>query len=107
MILLVPKPSRNLVYLKLPIRPDKKPTKQTPQRLAPEIMSKIKVKIKRLLRNKFIRPSRYVKWIANIVPVIKKNNTFGACIDFRDLNVATLKDEYQMPVAEMLVDFVD
>jgi hypothetical protein len=38
------------------------------------------------------------------VPVIKKNGTFRVCIDFRDLNNATSKDEYHMPVAEMLID---
>jgi len=45
-----------------------------------------------------------VDWLANIVPVVKKNGTLRVCIDFRDLNSATLKDEYPMPVAEMLVD---
>ena len=43
-------------------------------------------------------------WLANIVPVVKKNGTLRVCIDFRDLNLATPKDEYPMPVAEMLVD---
>ena len=38
------------------------------------------------------------------MPVIKKNGTLRVCIDFRDLNQATPKDEYSMPVAEMLVD---
>jgi hypothetical protein len=38
------------------------------------------------------------------VPVIKKNGSLRVCIDFRDLNAATPKDEYAMPVAEMLVD---
>lgn len=42
--------------------------------------------------------------MANIVPVIKKNGTLRVCIDFRDLNTATPKDEYSMHVAEMLVD---
>lgn len=46
---------------------------------------------------------RYVEWIANIVQVIKKNDTLRVCVDFKDLNAATLKDEYPMPVAEMLV----
>jgi len=45
-----------------------------------------------------------VDWLANIVPVVKKNGTLRVCIDFRDLNLATPKDEYPMPVAEMLVD---
>ena len=71
---------------------------------APLVLTlKIKAEIKRLLRNKFIRPARYVKWLDNIVSVIKNNGTLRVCIDFRDLNDATPKDEYQMPVAEMLV----
>lgn len=78
--------------------------KQTPCRFAHEITLKIKVEIERLLRNKFIRPSRYVEWLNNIFPVIKKNDTLIVCINFKDLNAATPKDEYQMPVAEILVD---
>ena len=90
--------------LKLTIRQDKKLVKQTPRRFAPQILSKIKIEIQRLLKSKFIRTARYVDWLANIVPVIKKNGTLGVCIDFRDLNNATPKDQYAMPVAEMLVD---
>ncbi|WJX39864.1 hypothetical protein P8452_27372 [Trifolium repens] len=96
--------SREMVELKLPIKAGKKPVKQLPRRFAPEIMSKIKEEIERLLKSKFIRTARYVEWLANIVPVIKKNGTLRVCIDFRDLNNATPKDEYAMPVAEMLVD---
>lgn len=95
--------NRELVELKLSTRPDKKPVKQIPMRFTPKIMSKIKVGIKRLLLNKFIRPPRYVEWLA-IVPIIEKNGTLRVCIYFRDLNVATPKEEYQMSVAEMLVD---
>ncbi|XP_028193320.1 uncharacterized protein LOC114378935 [Glycine soja] len=96
--------SREMVEMKLPIKEGKRPVKQLPRRFAPEIMSKIKEEIERLLRCKFIRSARYVEWLANIVPVIKKNGTLRVCIDFRDLNNATPKDEYAMPVAEMLVD---
>lgn len=71
----------------------------------PEIMSKIKDEIKRLLWNTFISHARYVKWLVNIVLVIKKNRTLRVFIDFRDLNVATPKEEYQIPVVEMLVYF--
>jgi hypothetical protein len=97
---------RDLVKLKLPIKDGKKPIKQTPRRFAPEILTKIKKEVERLLRCNFIRTTRYVDWIANIVPVIKKNGSLRVCIDFRDLNAATPKDEYPMPVAEMLVDSV-
>jgi len=96
--------SREMVELKLPIRLDKKPVKQIPRRFSPQILSKIKEEIERLLKSKFIRTARYVDWLANIVPVKNKNGTIRVCIDFRDLNLATPKDEYPMLVAEMLVD---
>lgn len=67
-------------------------------------MSKIKQEVERLLKCELICATRYVEWIANIVPVIKKNRTLRVCIDFRDLNAATPKDEYPMLVAEMLVN---
>ena len=100
----IPNLSCEMVELKLPIRPDKKPVKQIPRRFAPQILSKIKEEIERLLKSKFIRTARYVDWLANIVHVKKKNGTIRVCIDFRDLNYATPKDEYPMPMVEMLVD---
>jgi hypothetical protein len=96
--------SRYMGELKLPIRPDKKPMKQTPRRFAPQILSKIKEEIQILLKCGFIRTARYVDWLANIVPVVKKKWTLRVCIDFRDLNQATPKDEYPMLVVEKLVD---
>ena len=38
------------------------------------------------------------------VHVIKKNGSLRVCIEFYDLNAATPKDEYPMPIAEMLID---
>ncbi|XP_045817238.1 uncharacterized protein LOC123910200 [Trifolium pratense] len=55
--------SRNLVEHRLPLRPDKKPVKQLPRRFAPEIMTKIKAEIERLLKCKFIRTTRRFPWL--------------------------------------------
>jgi hypothetical protein len=96
--------SQNVVELKLPIRPDKKPVKQSPRRFVPQIQSNIKEEIERFLKCGFIRTARYVDWLANIFPIVNKNGTLRVCIDFRDLNLATPKDEYPMQVVEMLVD---
>lgn len=96
--------NKDLVELKLPIKPGKKPIKQTLRHFAPEVLSKIKEEVERLLKCNFIRTTKYVEWIANIAPVIKKNDILRVCINFRDLNTATLKNEYPMFVAEMLVD---
>ena len=64
-----------------------------------------KKEIENILKAKFIRPTRYVQWFANIVPMMKKNGKLRVCIDFRDLNVVIPKDMYVMRIADMLVDF--
>ncbi|GKV15581.1 hypothetical protein SLEP1_g26361 [Rubroshorea leprosula] len=97
---------RNLVEHRLPIRPDFKPFKQPPRRMSPEVTLKVKEEIEQLLKVGFIRTSRYMEWLSNVVPVVKKNGNLRICVDFRNLNLATPKDEYPMPVADLLVDGV-
>ncbi|KAL1338127.1 hypothetical protein AAHE18_10G188800 [Arachis hypogaea] len=93
-----------LVEHQLPLKANVKLVKQPPRRFAPEVVQKIKEEIERLLKAKFIRTARYINWISNVVPVMKKNGKLRVCIDFRDLNSATPKDEYPMAIADMLID---
>lgn len=95
---------RSVVEHKLPLYPNCKPHKQPPRRFSAEVQLEIKNEIERLLYAGFIRTARYVDWISNVVPVIKKNGKLRVCIDFRNLNAATPKDEYPMPLADLLVD---
>jgi hypothetical protein len=61
--------------------------------------------VNHLVKVGFIRSCRYAEWISNIVPVEKKNtNKIRVCIDFRNLNRATPKDEYPMPIADALIN---
>jgi hypothetical protein len=61
--------------------------------------------VDRLLQAEFIQPCRYADWVFNIVPVEKKNTgKIWICVDFRNLNRATPKDEYPKPVANLLID---
>jgi hypothetical protein len=58
-----------------------------------------------LLKANFIIPCRYAEWISNIVSVEKKGSgKIRVCIDFRNLNRATPKDEYHIPIADMLTN---
>ncbi|XP_072073785.1 uncharacterized protein [Arachis hypogaea] len=95
---------RSLVEHRLELKPNARHVKQTRRRFALEINQKIKEKIERLIKVKFIRTARYVEWVSNIVLVMKKNGKLRVCIDFRDLNNAIPKDEYFMPIADMLID---
>jgi hypothetical protein len=97
--------SRDLVEHKLPIEPGFKPYKQPRRNFNHDIYDRVKEEINRLLDAKFIRPCRYANSISNIVPVEKKGTKkLRVYIDFRDLNKATPKDEYHMPIADFLVN---
>nr|CAD1824864.1 unnamed protein product [Ananas comosus var. bracteatus] len=96
--------SRKFVEYRLPIKTGYKPYKQPAHRFESSIVLQIKNEIESLLKVGFIRAARYVDWVSNIVLVQKKNGKLKVCIDFRNLNMATPKDEYPMPIADMLVD---
>jgi hypothetical protein len=49
----------------------------------------VKSEVQRLLDATVIREVMYPKWLANTVPVKKKNGKWRMCIDFTDLNKAT------------------
>ena len=97
--------SRDLVEHRLPIKAGFRPYKQPSRHFNPIIYDRIKEEINRLLDFGFIRSCRYAEWISNIVPVEKKDSgKIRVCINFRDLNKATPKDEYPMPIADMLIN---
>ena len=51
--------SRTIVEHHPPMKTNVRPIKQAPKRFASEIVSKVKEKIQRLLKAKFIRTTRY------------------------------------------------
>jgi hypothetical protein len=69
-----------------------------------EVLVEVKKEVEKVLEVEFIRPCKYAKWISSVVPVQKKDGRWRVCVDFRDLNRATPKDEYPMPVAETLIN---
>jgi hypothetical protein len=69
-----------------------------------EVLEEAKKEIEKMLEVGFIKPCRYAEWISSIVPIQKKDGRWRVCVDVRDLNRATPKDEYPMPVAETLIN---
>ena len=48
----------------------------------------------------------YLEWLANVVPVPKKNSKVRVCVDYRDLNKASPKNDFPLPHIYMLVDSI-
>jgi hypothetical protein len=97
--------SRGLVEQRLPIKADFRPFKQHARRYNLLMYDQIKEEVDGLLKANFIKPCRYAEWISNIVSIQKKGSgKIRVCIDFRNLNRATSKDEYPIPIADMLIN---
>ncbi|KAM2227912.1 hypothetical protein ACFXTI_014671 [Malus domestica] len=95
---------RTLVEYELRIKIGCKPFRQPPRQFSTEVQLGIKDELVRLLKAGFIQTAQYVEWLANIVHVLKKSGALRICIDFRNLNLATPKDEYTMPISDLLID---
>jgi len=53
-------------------------------------MESIETEVHKLIECGFIREEQHLDWVANIIPVLKKNEKIWICIDYRDLNAACL-----------------
>ena len=49
---------------------------------------------------------RFSKWVANLVLVRKKNGEIRLCVDFRNLNKVSLKDNYPLPKMDQILQRV-
>ena len=89
---------------KLPLNPECSPVKQKLRRMKPEMSLKIKEEVKKQFDVAFLVIARYPKWVANIVPVPKKDGKVRMCVDYRDLNQASPKDKFPLPHIDVLMD---
>lgn len=86
----------------LPLDWSIKPVKQKLRRLKPEWSLKVKEEVVKQFN--VLRVVTYPEWLANIVPVPKKDGKVRMCIDFRDLNKASPKDDFPLLHLDILVD---
>jgi len=89
---------------RLNINPDAKPVKHQQRRFRPEIIEAIKSEVKKLIDSGFVRKEQHPDWVANIGFVPKKNEKIRICIDYHDLNAACPKDEFPLPITDIMID---
>ena len=94
----------SIVEHHLPLKPECRPVKQKLRRTRPDMALKIKEEVKKQLDVGFLAISEYPQWVANIVPVSKKDGKVRMCVDYRDLNRASPKDDFPLPHIDVLVD---
>ena len=96
----------SIIQHKVPLKPNVKPFRQKLRRINPALFPIIEKEVKKLLDAKIIVPLRYSSWVANLVPVRKKNGEIKLCVDFQNLNRSSLKDNYPLPKIEQILQKV-
>ncbi|KAL6325701.1 hypothetical protein AAG906_023585 [Vitis piasezkii] len=74
-------------------------------RLIDLLRSYLDEEIQKQLSVGFLSVVEYPEWLANVVPVPKKDGKVRVCVDFRDLNKASPKDDFRLPHIDMLHAF--
>ena len=65
---------------------------------------KIKEEVMKQLKVRFIKSMHQAEWIANVVPIPKKDGKIRMCVDFKDLNKAYPKENFPLPLIDVVVD---
>ena len=74
------------------------------RRIKLEWTLKIKEEVEKQYNMGFWRVVNYPEWLANVVLVSKKDGKVRMCMDFRDLNKASPKDDFPLPHIDILID---
>ena len=85
------------------LHPSTSPISTTPHRMAPIKLQELKVQLQELSDKGFIRPSTS-PWGTPILFAKKKDKTLRLCIDYRQLNRVTIKNQYPLPRIDDLFD---
>jgi hypothetical protein len=80
------------------------PKKQKLRKMSEEKVKAVEAEVQRLQGAKVIREVKYTVWLANTVPVKKKNGKWRMCVDFTDLNKACKKDDFPLERVDKIVD---
>lgn len=94
----------DIVVHRVPLVEGCKPVKQKLRRTRPDILLKVKAEIEKQWDAGFLEVIKYPQWVSNIVVVPKKDDKIRVCVDFRDLNKASPKDDFPLPHIDVLVD---
>ncbi|KAL0552326.1 hypothetical protein IC582_011435 [Cucumis melo] len=94
----------DIVVHRVPLKPECNPVRQKLRKMKPDVLIKIKEEVQKQIEAEFLTISKYTKWVANIILVPKKDGKVRMCVDYRDLNRASPKDNFPLPHIDMLVD---
>jgi hypothetical protein len=89
-----------IIEHKIPLKDETKPFRQKLKQINPMLLPIMEKGVKKLLEANIIIPLRYSEWVVNLFPVRKNNGEIRLCVDFKNLNRSSKKDNYPLPKIE-------
>jgi hypothetical protein len=96
-------PSRRDIDFSIELTPGVVSVFRTPYRMSTPELVELKLQLKEMMDKGYIRPS-VSPWGAPVLFVKKKEGTLRLCIDYRQLNKVTIKNNYPLPRIDDLFD---
>jgi hypothetical protein len=85
------------------MKPQTLPFQQKLRKMHPKLEPAVQKELNKLLSAKINFPVRHIQWVSNLIPVQKKNGEIRLCVDFRNLNKESDKDNYLVPPMEHIL----
>ena len=89
-------PPRREIDFSIDLLPRSTPISKEPYRMSLLELTELKIQLQELLDREYIRPS-VSPWGAPVLFVKNKYGTLRLCIDYRQLNTMTIKNNYPLP----------
>lgn len=83
-----------------------KPFRQKLRQINPKLAPLVQKELSKMLAAGIIAQTRHSTWCSNLVIVRKKNGTIRLCVNFQNLNLVCMKDNYPLPNMETLLQRV-
>ena len=96
-------PPEREVEFTIDLIPGTEPISIPPYKMAPAELRELKAQLEELLSKGFIRSS-ISPWGAPVIFVKKKDGSLRLCIDYRQLNRVTIRNQYPLPRIDELFD---
>jgi hypothetical protein len=96
-------PPERAIEFEIELQPSTSPISKAPYKMSREELVELKIQLKDLLDNGFIHPSSS-PWGCPVLFVSKKDKGLRLCVDYRQLNVVTIKNMYPLPRINILFD---
>jgi hypothetical protein len=88
------------------LREGENPVKEKIRMMKPKLKPLVKVELEKLNKDGIIYPIRHYDWISNPMIVRNKTEEIQKCVYFRDLNKASIKDNYPLSNMDFLLQQV-